>query len=64
MSQVDLANGILKHLLVFVLSPENCWFLASPHCLFGHCYSSLSQGDKGDCDLLLIRSFAVSDGLP
>lgn len=24
----------------------------------------MSQGDKGDCDLLLSRSFAASDGLP
>jgi len=31
--QADIAHGILKHLLLFVLSPENCWFLAFTHCL-------------------------------
>lgn len=61
--QVDLANGILKHFLLFVLGPENCSFLAFPHCLFGFFYSSLSQGDKGDCDLLLSGSFGASGEL-
>lgn len=64
MPQVDLANGILKHLLLFVLGPENCWCFVFPHCLFGLLYSSMSQQDKSDCELLLSRSLAASDGLP
>lgn len=60
---VDLADGIVKHLRLFVLGPENCCFLAFPRCLFGLFYSSLSQGDEGNCDLLLSTSLAASDGL-
>lgn len=62
MPQVDLANSILKHLLLFFLGPEICWCLAFPHCLFGILCSSLTQQGKGSCELLLSRSLAASDG--
>lgn len=54
-------SSTLEHLLHFIIGPENCWFLALPHCLLGLCYSSLSRGYQGG--LLLSRSFAASDGL-
>lgn len=62
MPQVDLVNGILKHLLLFVFGLENCCFLAFPQRLCGVFYS-VSQGDNGNCDLLLSRSLVASDGL-
>lgn len=62
MPQMDLVNGILKHLLLFVFGPEDCCFLAFPQCLCG-LFNSVSQGDNGNCDLLLSRSLAAGDGL-